>query len=666
MAAFANNRSFDLRTNNPIFDKKKGRKRTDFSITPQSMEDIEVSWSPHVRSAYRSKILCNIPVEYLALFSHADTDAALTLTGRDIVTREEIKFRPTNFESTDSKEFKLVDLFTVQLTSQNRIDTQFRAFSDNWNAMINSLPWRHNEVMCLLSIYRFIESQFYSKEAFKVTLDELVKECAKILEKKEYIRNLYSLLVIQDTEMFIVDSNKKLLIPKKKLFEINASNTSICSLAEELENIGNKSSKELLNILSQFEVNFNKGALGDIERLHKHETGQLPPNFTLKQNGSKPNYWKPRVYKSGHLFHTLNPHLNVSPVLIRAWALLNAMQPQPRNGYRDLVKGFGIDSFSAICGLSIAKERNQNRFKDYLSEISKYWGGLETKGNNIFIKYGFDQKVMDSLKSNDVKNKTQSDNIKIFDLKYGELKDDTIDDNIEGWNIHLFFKEKFSYFFRKNSLPFKNQYIICQNETNDEYNLLLINSSGIATSLISDTKIFTLEVNNLKIKDDEKIISINHEQFAKIVTSNGGHKPNKNLNIKTISLDSLKEALMKQHIREDDAEALAEQIKLKEFGKNKSTGKEVLPVHKEIPQKTATQNEVDKKPKQVALKNDKVKTSNDLSKNALIARIEFLKGKTIAGNNGDELRKQFLKALEGGINQSVISMKLEQIERFIQ
>ena len=123
---------------------------------------------------------------------------------------------------------------------------------------------------------------------------------------------------------------------------------------------------------------------------------------------------------------------------------------------------------------------------------------------------------------------------------------------------------------------------------------------------------------------------------------------------------------MKQHIREDDAETLAEQIKLKEFGKNKTTGKEILPVNNEVSQNTTTQKEVVQKPKKIASKNNTVKANNDLAKNALIARIEFLKGKTIAGNNGDELRKQFLKALEGGINQSVISMKLEQIERFIQ
>lgn len=572
MAAFAKNRSFDLRLSNPIFDNKKGRKRKEFEIIPNSICTLIPEWSKWVQTANRSKLLCNIPVEYLALFSHADSDSVITLTGKNIVSNQNIEFRPTYFESNESKEFKLVDLFTVQMTTENRISTQFRAFSNNWYAMINSLPWRHNEVMSLLCIYNFIEAQFYSEGIFKVTLEELVRECAKKTIKKEYIRALYSLLVLQDTDIFIVNSKEDIIISKKKLFTIKSNNELIQSLSQELKKIENDNASELLKILSQFEINFNTGALGDIENLHKHETGKLPLNFTPQKGGKKPNYWKPRIYKGGHLFHTLHPHLNVSPVIIRAWALLNAFQPNLTCGFKDIVKGFSIETFSSICGLSNIIGHKQFKFNEYLNELAKYWGTFETKDNNLYIKYGYDKKISISLR--------EENDIKVFDIQYGIIQNSPTEDS---------------------------------------------------------------QIRNNLIKD--------------------------------VSINQLKQALLKHKLNEEEASSLAEQIKLKEFSATKSTGKAILmpsfnsiqtTTDEVISKKLEPESNISKNHKKYNFYENKIDANNDLAKNALIARIEFLKGKTIAGNNGDELRKTFLKALEGGINQSVISMKLEQIERFIQ
>ena len=579
-APFNNNHTFDLRLTNPIFEQKKGRNRQEYNIVPDTIDQLKVEWSKGIQTAKRSMLLCNIPVEYLALFSHANSDAVVTLKGRDILTSQDIEFRPTYFESTEAKKFSLVDLFTVKMTSENRRNTQFRVFSNNWHAMIDSLPWRHNEVMSLLCIYNFIETQYYSENEFKVTLADLVKECAKRTDKTKYVSSLYSLLVLQDTNIFIVNSEKDIIIPQKKLFEIKSTNDSIRSLETELKNIDNNNAKNLLEILSQFEVEFRTGALGDIEKLHKHETGKLPPNFTPKKGSKKPNYWKERIYKGGHLFHTLHPHLDISPVIIRAWALLNAFQPNLTCGFRDIVKGFDLETFCAICGISHTYKFKPQKLNEYLGEISKYWGGIETKDDNLFIKYGYEKNIHNKMKEEKI--------VTVFDLQYGRIKTDS---------------------------------------TDEEYKCNLI---------------------------------------------------------KDVSLEQLKQALLKHRLNEDDATSLADQIKLKEYAKTKSTGKEIIPNNKateSYKDEKMTQNDTKivefeiknreyKQPTSTEQKTraggsayNKNQASNDAVKKVLLIKIDALQNRSIAGVNGGEIRKELLRALEKGVSPAVISIELEKIER---
>lgn len=579
-APFNNNHTFDLRLTNPIFEQKKGRNRQEYNIVPDTIDQLKVDWSKGIQTAKRSMLLCNIPVEYLALFSHANSDAVVTLKGKDILTSQNIEFRPTYFESTKSKEFRLVDLFTVKMTSENRRNTQFRVFSNNWHAMIDSLPWRHNEVISLLCIYNFIETQYYSENEFKVTLADLVKECAKRTDKTKYVSSLYSILVLQDTDMFIVNSEKNIIIPQKKLFEIKSTNDSIRSLETELKNIGNNNAKDLLEILSQFEIEFRTGALGDIEKLHKHETGKLPPNFTPKKGSKKPHYWKERIYKGGHLFHTLHPHLDISPVIIRAWALLNAFQPNLTCGFKDIVKGFDLETFCAICGISYTYKFKPQKLNEYLEEISKYWGGIETKDNNLFIKYGYEKNIHNKMKEEKI--------VTVFDLQYGRIKTDS---------------------------------------TDEEYKCNLI---------------------------------------------------------KDVSLEQLKQALLKHKLNEDDATSLAEQIKMKEFAQKKSTGKEIeiIPNNKYTESnKDVNTNQNENKIAEFELKNrepstytehkkivggsafNKNQASNDAVKRVLLIKIDALQNRSIAGVSGCDIRKKLLQALENGISPSVISIELEKIEQ---
>ena len=185
--------------------------------------------------------------------------------------------------------------------------------------------------------------------------------------------------------------------------------------------------------------------------------------------------------------------------------------------------------------------------------------------------------------------------------------------------------------------------------------------------------------NSLKEQNDIKVFDL---QYGIIQTDLVDDANIKNNIIKNVSLDQLKKALIKHKIMEDDAEVLAEQIKLKEFSQTKATGKEFMPKTKTtMPYKDEKMIQNENKIVELEIKNreyqptsteqkarvggsayNKNQASNDAVKKVLLIKIDALQDRNIAGVNGGEIREKLLHALENGISPSVISIELEKIE----
>jgi hypothetical protein len=615
-------RSFDLREKNPATSNKKGRKKKEFEITPNSIVPLVADWSTEAKNKYRKKLISNVPIEYISFLSHADSDSLKVLKAKDIITNEDISFKPAYFESDKNHQFNLLDLFTVQMTPENRVTTIFRAFSNSWCSQITSLPWRHNEIMALMTIYPFIEEHFYSRNDQKITIADLVKECSKKQEKREYIRSLYSLLILQDTDLLLVNSEKKIISASKKLFYIKSSIENVQSLQEELKDFYNNKYDNLMSVLEKFEVCFSTGSLFEIEKLHEHKTPEVPHGWVKLQSNTKPS-WKPKVFKGGHLFHVPHPNLNVGNHVIRAWMLLSAYQPQGRSLFKDLVKSFNFDTFIAILGLVNVQQHKPEVFKKYLNQISNYWGSFEVKNKNIHIKYGFSEKLKQDL----LKDPDQTD---VLDLNYGYLAN-SMEENQKAIR----------------SIPFSQlTEIFTSNGSND------------STAKFCSTKVLASEKRE-KFTGSE-INTSNFNAFSE--PPKGGEirstNPQKGGNTTHLNPQKGEKYSLLTPKRGELNPQKGGNGRLETFIDADNSSLETVK-ETNIRDYSLTRDRSD------SGVNEKKKLGNDLSNHTLRARIDLFQNKIIGGYNGNQIREKFLKALEKGTRPLILSKELEKMEKFL-
>ena len=405
---------FSLRKKNRIQVNHHGRNKQSFAILPSEIEPLVSDWIKESKQIYSNKLITNVPIEYLTFAVHARSDSIKVLKSFDYLSESEIEFKPAYFESNDKYDFRLLDLFKVQMNPENRVSTSFEGLNKTWVCHITSLPWRHNELMALLCIYQMIESVFESSNEVKYTLADLVKACSRKQLKREYVRSLYSLLILQDSDLLLTNDENEILCPVSKLFHIKSNAENYQSLAKELKNISNSNYENLLTVLKKFDVDFNSGALFELEKRHEHKTKEKPDNYIYKRGGTKPSY-KQKRFKGGHLFHVPHPNLNIENHIIRSWMILSAYQPQARYSFHDVLKVFDYDSFLAVTGLANTQKKKPERMQKYLQDIANYWGCLEMQNNTVAIKYGLDNKLQGLFEAN-----VELDPI---DLNYGWLSD---------------------------------------------------------------------------------------------------------------------------------------------------------------------------------------------------------------------------------------------------
>lgn len=617
--SFPKTRSFDLREKKQSALNKKGRKKAEFEIIPNSISPLVADWSAEVKNRYRKKLISNVPIEYISFLSHADSDSIKILKARDLITDQEISFKPAYFESDEKNQFNLLDLFSVQMTPENRVTTIFRAFSNSWCSQITSLPWRHNEIMALMTIYPFIEEQFYSPNAQKITLADLVRECSKKQRKKDYIRTLYSLLVLQDTDLLLVDSEKKILSASKKLFYIKSAMENVQSLEEELKDLSNREIK-ILSLLEKFEIHFSAGALFEIEKLHVHKTAETPQGWVNLRNGTRPS-WKPKIFKGGHLFHVPHPNLNIGNHIIRSWMLLSAYQPQGRSQFQDLMKSFNFEAFVAILGLVNVQQHKPEIFKKYLSQISEYWGAFEVKDKTINIKYGFHKKIQKDLLEN-------PDGMDTIDLNYGFLSNSAED--VQQTVRSIPFSQLTEIFITKglDEVTAKlcaRKTLVCEKQekfTGSEINMHNFNANieppkrGEATPSRCQRGGNRPPVNCQKGVNKTKITS----QRGELNYQRGGNALSESF------IDGNKSSL--ETVRETENRDYS----------------------------SLSRNRVEFQA------NEAKKPNHDLSYNVLLTKIDALQEKKFPGYEGSVIRAKFLHALEKGVNPSFVSRELEKIE----
>lgn len=403
-----------LRQKNKIKVNHHGRNKQAFATTPSEIKPLVSDWIKESKQIYSNKLITNIPIEYLSFAVHARSDSIKVLKSFDYQTESILEFKPAYFESSDKYDFRLLDLFKVQMNPENKVSTSFEGLNKNWICHITSLPWRHNELMSLMSIYQMIESVFEFPNVTKYTLADLVKACSRKQLKREYVRSLYSLLIIQDSDLLLVDNENEILCPVSKLFHIKSNVENYQSLAKELKNISESNYENLLSVLGKFDVDFSSGALFELEKRHEHKTKEKPNNYVYRRGGTKPSY-KQKRFKGGHLFHMPHPNLDIENHVLRSWMLLSAYQPQAFHGFNDVRKVFDYDSFLAVTGLANTQKKKPERMQKYLQDISRYWGGLEMRNNSIAVKYGLDNALEKLFEA-----KTELDPI---DLNYGWLSD---------------------------------------------------------------------------------------------------------------------------------------------------------------------------------------------------------------------------------------------------
>jgi hypothetical protein len=412
--SLTNHFHYCLRQKNRIKVNHHGRSKQAFATTPSEIKPLVSPWIKESKQIFSNKLITNIPIEYLSFAVHARSNSIKVLKTFDYQTECEIEFKPAYFESNDRHDFRLLDLFKVQMNPENKVSTSFEGLNKTWICHITSLPWRHNELMALMSIYQMVETAFEFPNEAKCTLADLVKICSRKQLKREYVRSLYSLLVIQDSDLLLVDNENEILCPISKLFHIKSNVENYQSLAKELRNISESNYENLMAVLENFIVDFSSGALFELERRHEHKTKEKPDNYIYRRGGTKPSY-KQKRFKGGHLFHMPHPNLDIENHVLRSWMLLSAYQPQAYHEFNDVRKVFDYDSFLAITGLENTQKKKPERMQKYIQDISKYWGSLEMHNNSIIIKYGLDNELEKLFETNT--------EISPIDLNYGWLSD---------------------------------------------------------------------------------------------------------------------------------------------------------------------------------------------------------------------------------------------------